>query len=431
MSRRRVVITGMGMVAPLGLTYEENWQAILEGRSGIAPIRHFEARTFPTTFAAQVPAFELADYCDSADDFAHSPCNVRFALAASRQAWDHAGFGADASSLDRERFGIYLASGEGPIDFDAFTRSMVPACAEGQVDVPTYFAEGMTLYDAITELEQEPGRSAAHLARVFDARGMNANTLTACAASTQAVGEATMAIRRGDADVMMSGGTHSMIHPLGVMGFNLLTALATEPKDDPAKSSRPFDRNRQGFVLGEGSSILILEELEHALARGATIHAEILGYGASADAYRMTDIHPEARGPLACLQLTAQDAGVSADEIDYVNAHGTSTVENDKIETRALKRFFGDRAAKVPVSSIKSSMGHLIAAAGATELIATVLAIRDQMLPPTINYETPDEGLDLDYVPNEARAAKVVTALSESFGFGGQNNALILRHYAP
>jgi len=239
-----------------------------------------------------------------------------------------------------------------------------------------------------------------------------------------------MAIRRGDADVMISGGTHSMIHPLGVMGFNLLTAIATEPRDRPEKASCPFDRKRSGFVLGEGASILILEDLDHARARGATIHAELIGYGSSADAYRMTDIHPEGRGPLACLRAAATDAGVSADDIDYVNAHGTSTQENDKIETLTMKLFFGERAPRVPISSIKSSIGHLIAAAGATELIACVLAIRDQMLPPTINYEDPDEGLDLDYVPNEARPAKVETALSESFGFGGQNNALIVRRYA-
>ena len=417
------------MVAPLGLTAEENWRQMLAGKSGIGPIRHFDASTFPTTFAAQVPDFDLSDYCDGAEAFAKSPCNVRFAIAAARQAYDDSGL--TPGNVDPVRRGVYLASGEGPIDFPAFVRSMSAAIENGPMDPSAYFQAGLKYYDPITELEQQPGRSAAHLARLYNAQGINRNTLTACAASTQAIGEATMALRRGDADVMISGGTHSMIHPLGVMGFNLLTAIATEPRDHPEKASCPFDRKRSGFVLGEGSSILILEELEHALARGAAIHAEVIGYGTSADAYRMTDIHPEGRGPLACLAAAAADAGISPDEIDYVNAHGTSTKENDKIETLTLKLFFGDRAPSVPVSSIKSSVGHLIAAAGATELITCVLAIRDQMLPPTINYEDPDEGLDLDYVPNTARTAKVETALSESFGFGGQNNAVIVRRYAP
>jgi len=429
MNSRRVVITGMGMVAPLGLTVEENWRNILAGKSGISPIRRFDARTFPTTFAAQVPDFDLGDYCDRPEEFAKSPCNVRFAVAAARQAYDHSGL--QPGDVRGERLGVYLASGEGPMDFPAFVKSLAAACTDGAIDLAAYAREGLRNYDAIVELEQQPGRSAAHLARLYGALGPNCNILTACAASTQAIGESLMVVRRGDVDVMITGGTHSMIHPLGVMGFNLLTAIATEPRDRPEKASCPFDRKRSGFVLGEGSSILILEALDHARARGATIHAEIVGYGSSADAYRMTDIHPEGRGPLACLQAAIADAGISADDIDYVNAHGTSTQENDKIETLTMKLFFGDRAPKVPISSIKSSVGHLIAAAGATELIACVLAIRDQMLPPTINYEDPDEGLDLDYVPNQARPAKVETALSESFGFGGQNNALVVRRFGP
>lgn len=428
--RRRVVITGMGMVAPLGLSVEENWRNLLAGKSGARPIRHFDARTFPTTFASQVPEFRLADYCDRPEEFARSPCNVRFAVAAARQAWDDSGL--KGRDVEPERLGVYIGSGEGPIDFHAFIRTVRSSLKDGAIDPAAYFRDGLKNYDGIVELEQQPGRTASHLARLYNALGPNMNTLTACAASTQAIGEATMMIRRGEADAMISGGTHSMIHPLGVMGFNLLTAIATEPRDAPEKASCPFDRKRSGFVLGEGSSILILEELERARARGATIHAEIIGYGSSADAYRMTDIHPEGRGPLACLRAAVADAGISPEEIDYVNAHGTSTKENDKIETLTLKLFFGEeQARKVPVSSIKSSLGHLIAAAGATELIACVLAIRDQMLPPTINYQDPDEGLDLDYVPNKARPAKVDVAMSESFGFGGQNDALIVRRCVP
>jgi len=429
MSRRRVVITGIGMVAPLGLTVEENWQGMLAGRSGAAPIRHFDARTFPTTFACQVPPFDLGDYCDHPEDFAQCTSNARFAIAASRQAYDQSGLAA--AKFDRERFGIYMASGEGSTDFPAFTRTVFQSIKDGAVDPSLYYACGMKNYNGFRELEQEPGRVAVHLARLYQALGPNSNSLTACAASTQAIGEATMLLRRGDADVMLTGGSHSMIHPLGVMGFNLLTALATEPRDEPTRASRPFDRHRSGFVLGEGSTMLVLEGLDHALARKAAILGEIIGFGSSADAYRMTDIHPEGRGPLACLEAAVADAGIDRRQIDYVNAHGTSTKENDKIETLTLKRFFGDHARNVPVSSIKSSMGHLIAAAGATELVACVLAIRDQILPPTINYRDPDDDLDLDYVPNTARKAKVEIALSESFGFGGQNNALIVRRYQP
>lgn len=417
----------MGTIGPLGLTVEENWRNILAGTSGVRPIRRFDAATFPTTFAAEAPEFDLADYTDRPEQFARSPINVRFALAATRMAWQDSGL-ADGA-FDPERLGVYMASGEGPCDFQTFISTLNAVWTGDEIDVPAYYHTGMQNYDGIVELEQEPGRTAVHLARLYNARGPNANTLTACAASTQAIGEAVSAIRRGEADLMLSGGAHSMITPLGVMGFNLLTAIATEPKDHPEKASRPFDRNRSGFVLGEGSSMLVLEELEHARARGATIHAELIGYGSSADAYRMTDIHPEGRGPVACLEATLADAGISRDEIDYVNAHGTSTTENDKIETLSLKRFFGERAYDVPVSSIKGSIGHLIAAAGATELIACVLAIRDRVLPPTINYEEPDEGLDLDYVPNQARPADVNICLSESFGFGGQNDALIVRRW--
>ena len=417
----------MGMVAPLGLTVEENWQGLIAGSSGVSPTRKFDAGTFPTTFSAQVPQFDLADYCDRPEDFARSGDNVKFAVAAARMAYDDSGLTPGA--VDAERFGVYLGSGEGPADFFAFIRSLAAGLTDGEIDTNAYYVAGLKNYDPLNEWEQEPGRSAAHLARLYGALGPNCNTLTACAASTQAIGEAVMTIRRGDADVMISGGTHTMIQPFGVMGFNLLTAIATEPKDHPEKASCPFDRKRSGFILGEGSSILILEELQQALSRGAKIHGEIIGYGSSADAYRMTDIHPEGRGPVACLEAAIADAGISKAEIDYVSAHGTSTTENDKVETLSLKKFFGERAHQVPVSSIKSSIGHLIAAAGATELITCVLAIRDQILPPTINYEDPDEGLDLDYVPNTSRTAKVETCLSESFGFGGQNDALVVRRY--
>ncbi len=265
---------------------------------------------------------------------------------------------------------------------------------------------------------------AGHLAGMFNAQGPNINCLTACAASSQAVGEATELIRQGDADAMISGGSHSMIHPFGVTGFNLLTALSTR-NDEPTKASRPFDRTRDGFVLGEGAAMVVLEDLDHAKRRGATIYGEILGYGSTADAYRITDIHPEGRGAIRCMQLALENAGLNPSDIGYVNAHGTSTSVNDRVETVACKQVFGEQTCP-PVSSTKSMMGHLIAAAGVTELLVCMLAIRDNVLPPTINYELPDPDCDLDYVPNEARQADCRYALNNSFGFGGQNITLIV-----
>jgi 3-oxoacyl-[acyl-carrier-protein] synthase II len=271
--------------------------------------------------------------------------------------------------------------------------------------------------------------AAGHIAYQFKLAGPNFNTLTACAASTQAMGEATKLIRRGDAEVIVSGGTHSMIHPLGATGFNRLTALSTR-NDSCLTASRPFDRTRDGFVLGEGAAAVILEEYEHAKARGANILAEIVGYGSTADAFRITDIHEDGRGAIAAMKLAIKDAGLTVEDIDYISAHGTSTEENDKIETLAIRKLFGKRAKDVPISSMKSMLGHLIAAAGAVELITCVLAIRDGILPPTINYQTPDPNCDLDYVPNKPRKANLKTALSNSFGFGGQNDTLIVRAYS-
>jgi 3-oxoacyl-[acyl-carrier-protein] synthase II len=281
----------------------------------------------------------------------------------------------------------------------------------------------------IHEAEQEPGTASVHLAGAFGAKGPNANCLTACAASSQAIGEAYELIRRGNADVILSGGTHSMIHPFGITGFILLTALSTR-NDEPTRASRPFDRDRDGFILGEGAGMLLLEELDHALARGARIHGEIVGYGSTADAFRITDSHDEGRGAIACMKEALADARLSPGEIDYVNAHGTSTAVNDSVETLAIKRVFGETAYGLPISSTKSMMGHLIAAAGSVEAIVCLLAIRDGIIPPTINLENPDPECDLDYVPNGARRMPVEVTLSNSFGFGGQNITLILRRFS-
>jgi 3-oxoacyl-[acyl-carrier-protein] synthase II len=288
---------------------------------------------------------------------------------------------------------------------------------------------GLETLHPLAEVEQEPNMPAGHLAAMFDAQGPNLNCLTACAASSQAIGEAVEIVRRGEADVMLSGGCHSMIHPFGVTGFNLLTALSTR-NDEPTRASRPFDNDRDGFVLGEGAAMVVLEELEHAKKRGAKIHGEVIGYGSTADAYRITDTHPEGRGAASCITMALNDAGLGTHDIHYINAHGTSTDVNDKVETLAIKKVFGEHAYKIPVSSTKSMMGHLIAAAGATELIVCLLAIRDGLLPPTINYETPDPNCDLDYVPNKVREGKCDHALSNSFGFGGQNISLIVSRFA-
>jgi 3-oxoacyl-[acyl-carrier-protein] synthase II len=420
----------MGSVTPLGLTVEETWQNLLAGKSGIRPNRIFDAETFPTTYAAQVPDFDIARYVKNPADYARCGRNVRFAAAAAKMAVQDAGLAA--GGFDPVRTGIYLGSGEGTLDFFTLCESIAYGTGkDGKVSAAKFAEMGAQRYDGLRELEQEPNMAANHLAAEFGIAGPTYSCLTACAASTQAIGEAMDLLRTGELDVVMAGGTHSMIHPLGVTGFNLLTAIATEHKDEPWRASRPFDKNRAGFVLGEGSTIMILEPLERAKARGARIWAEMTGFGSSADAYRMTDIHPEGRGPAAAMRLALADAGVRPEEIDYISAHGTGTAENDKVETLSAKLVFGPHAYKVPMSSVKSTLGHLIAAAGATELMTCIMAIRDQILPPTMNLETPDPECDLDYVPNAARKAKVEVCLSNSFGFGGQNDSLVVRRFVP
>lgn len=423
--RRRVVITGIGAITPIGNDVETMWKSLQNSQSGIGPITHFDASHFPTTFAAEVKNFDLAKYVENAERFKHCGLNIRFAIGAARQAVDDSGI---SKNVDPARFGIYLGAGEGQQDFPRVMGLIAESQHNGQVDLEEFTRIGLQRLHAQQELEQEPNMPAGHLASIFDAQGPNLNCLTACAASSQAIGEATEIIRRGDADVMLSGGAHSMIHPFGVTGFNLLTALSTH-NNEPQRASRPFDRDRDGFVLGEGAGMVILEELEHAKKRGAKIYAELVGYGSTADAYRITDIHPEGRGAVACINMAMRDAKLNPEDIQYINAHGTSTEVNDKVETAAIRTSFGSAAYKTPVSSIKSMMGHLIAAAGSVEAITCLLSMRDGVLPPTINYETPDPECDLDYVPNVARQAPVTRTLSNSFGFGGQNCSLIFAKY--
>ena len=424
--RRRVVITGIGCITPLGVRVEQLWKNLMAGASGVGTTTVFDASRFPTKISAEVRDWDLSH--EGQDEKAWRFCgrHTRFAVGAAIQAMNDAGLAQGLA--EPTRLGVYLGSGEGQQDFDSFTSMMMAAIEGTTLDVAKFTKLGLETLHPLAEVEQEPNMPAGHLAGMFNAQGPNLNCLTACAASSQAIGEATEIVRRGDADVMLSGGTHSMIHPFGVTGFNLLPALSTR-NDEPIRESRPFDRDRDGFVLGEGAAMVVLEELEHAKKRGAHIHGELLGYGSTADAYRITDTHPEGRGAASCIKLAIQDAGIGFEEIGYINAHGTSTSVNDRVETIAIKKVFGPRAYKIPVSSTKSMMGHLIAAAGATELIVCLLAIRDGRLPPTINYEEPDPDCDLDYVPNKAREGKCTHALSNSFGFGGQNIALVVGRF--
>lgn len=421
--RRRVVVTGIGVINPMGNDVETMWGGLKAGKSGVGYTTIFDASNFPTKISAEIKNWDITKIGEDAETWKHRGRHTRFAAGAAKQAVTSSGI--LNHQFDPTRFGIYLGCGEGSQDFASFAKMMTAGLVSGEFDLSAFTRKGLEILDPLAEIEQEPNMPAGYLAGMFGAEGPNSNCLTACAASSQAVGEATELIRRGDADVMLSGGAHSMIHPFGVTGFNLLTALSTS-NDNPQKASRPFDRLRDGFVLGEGSGMVVLEEYEHARARGAHIYGEILGYGTTADAYRITDIHPEGRGAIACMKMALADAKVDPSAIQYVNAHGTSTTVNDRVETVSCRTVFGERAMQTPVSSTKSMMGHLIAAAGVTELIVCLLAIRDNVLPPTINYENPDPECDLDYIPNHAREAKCDFALNNSFGFGGQNITVVV-----
>ncbi len=430
----RVVITGMGIVCPLGNDVDTLWKNVLACKGGVAKNTIFDASAFPTTFDAEVRDYDFSKYTKNPLLHKHGNRGSVFAVGATAQACRQAGIDIEmdlpSDGIDRNKMGIYLGAGEGSVDNDVFFNAIAQAwdADKNQMDWSRWAAVAFGRMDPMRELEQEPNMPAAHIAMLTGARGPTKSCLTACAASTQSVGEAMMLIRRGDADIMIAGGAHSMIHPLGLTGFNRLTALSTR-NDSPETASRPFSASRDGFVLGEGSAILILESLTSAEKRGVKILAEVIGYGSSSDAFRVTDMHEEARGAIAAMTAALVDAGIGYKDVDYINTHGTSTAENDSIETRAIKAVFKEQAKNTPASSIKSMFGHLIAATGAAELITCVLAIRDNILPPTINLTDPDPELDLDYVPNEPRKATVNIAMNESFGFGGQNNVVIIKRY--
>ncbi len=370
--QRRVVVTGLGIVSPLGTGVEKNWQAILEGRSGIRKITRFATDGFASRIAGEVPDFKAEDFID-AKEIKKMDLFIQYALGAAAMAVEDSGLKIE---------------GEFP--------------------------------KVISNL------AAGHIAIRYGAKGVNWTPTSACASGTHAIGEAFHLIRRGMQDAVIAGGAESVITPLGVGGFASMKALSTR-NDEPERASRPFDKERDGFVVGEGSGVLILEEREQALKRGAKIYAEVIGYAANGDAYHMTAPSPEGEGAARCMRLALKDAGIAPSDIDYINAHGTSTEYNDANETTAIKTVFGEQVAKLAVSSTKSMTGHLLGAAGAVEGVYSVLALRDGMLPPTINYENPDPACDLDYVPNKPRKAAIEVALSNSFGFGGTNACAIFR----
>jgi len=435
----------MGWVTPLGADVASVWSKLLSGASAMGPITRFDAGTFATNFAAEVRSFELADFLDvEARRHTKAALGTKYALAAAAQAWVQSGLGtktgeATLAGLDPERVGVYLGAGEGAPYHDQLLNAAKDAYnAETRTPDAATFLQAMAATLPEEDYEQEPHMAVARLAAQFNARGPALNCMTACAASTQSVGEAAEILRRGDADVMIAGGSHSMIHPLGMTGFIRLTAMSTR-NDNPKTASRPFSRSRDGFVMGEGAGILTLETLEHARARGANILAEVAGYGSSADAYRITDIQPDGAGGAFCMRQALRQAGIDPTRPDksgrapvqYISAHGTGTQENDSTETRGVKSVFGDQAGRIPFSSIKSMMGHLIQAAGAVELITCVKAIETGWVPPTINLTEPDAECDLDYVPNVGREIEggVEVAISNGFGFGGQNDSICVRRF--
>ena len=413
-------------MTPLGATVDQIWQRLVGGQSGVGPLTLFDASNFPVQIAAEVHDWDLSAVGEDPRRWQHCPRQTAFAVGAAKMAVQMAhltGF-----PLDPLRFGVYLGCGEPFADFTRFTQSVCGATESGQYHPERFTETALRIFDPDTEREFEPQMPAAHLAAMFDARGPNANCVAACVSSAQAVGEATKIIRRGDADVMLAGGSHSTINPFGLTGFHRLSALST-CKGPPEKACRPFDRDRDGFVVGEGAAVFVLEHLERARRRNAEVWGEVTGYGSAQDAYRITDTHPAGRGTTAAIRHALNDAQLNPDEIDYFNAHGTGTVLNDKIETLAIKNVFGPHAYKIPVSSTKSMMGHATTASAAIEMAVCLMAIRFGIVPPTINYETPDPDCNLDYVPNAARDLSCTHVVSNSIGFGGQNAALIVSRF--
>ena len=409
---RRVVVTGVGALTPVGNTAEEFWASLKQGRSGIGPITKFDATDYPTRIAGEIRNFDEAKYIDKKESRRLDPY-LKYAIASSAMAVEDAAL--DPAKVDATRFGVLIGSGIGGIT----------TLIEGEeVRKTKGFDRVSPFVVPMLIVNMAPGLVSMR----FGAKGPNTSVVTACASGNHAIGDAARLIERGDADVMIAGGAEAIIVPITIAGFCSMKAMSTR-NDEPEKASRPFDAGRDGFVCGEGAGILILESLEHAVRRDARVYAEVVGYGMTADAHHMTAPDPEGDGATRAMQLALNDAGIAPSAIGYINAHGTSTPYNDKFETLAIKRVFGDDARRLAVSSTKSMTGHLLGAAGGIEAVATVLALHHGLLPPTINYETPDPECDLDYVPNQARKMDVEYAMSNAFGFGGTNATLAFRKY--
>jgi 3-oxoacyl-[acyl-carrier-protein] synthase II len=409
---RRVVVTGVGLVSPLGTGTDTNWAALCAGQSGIGPITRFDASQHSARIAGEVKGFDPLRFIEK-KDIKKMDVFIQLAIAASQFAMDDASLSITDDVAPRA--GVFIASGIG--GFSTIEREHKALLAGGPRRISPFFIPA-----AIINL------AAGQVSIRFGAKGPNSATCTACSASAHAIGDALEIIRRNDADVMIAGGSEAAITPMGVGGFAAMRALSTR-NDDPSTASRPFDLDRDGFVMGEGAGVIILEELEFARGRGAPIYAELVGYGMSADAFHITAPSEDGDGGMRVMRAALSDAGIAPEQVDYINAHGTSTPYNDKLETLAIKRLFGEHARKLAISSTKSMTGHLLGAAGGLEAGITSLAIRHQVAPPTINYRTPDPECDLDYVPNQKRQAKIEYALSNSFGFGGTNGALLFRRF--
>ena len=409
---RRVVITGIGLVSPLGIGTKKNWDALLKGKSGVSRIFRFDVSDYTSKIAGQVPDFNPLDFLDKKES-RKMDLFIQFAYAAAEIAVKDSGI--DPASLRGEKTGVYIGSGIGGIGIIEDTHKRLLEKGPGRV----------TPFFLISSIINE---ASGQISIKYGAMGPNSATATACSTSTHAIGDSFRIIARGDADVMISGGAEAPVTPLGVAGFCAMRALSVR-NDEPEKASRPFDAERDGFIVSEGAGIVIMEELGAALKRGASIYAEVVGYGMSADAYHVTAPSLDGKGAVLCMSKAIADGGIDPEEINYINAHGTSTPYNDKIETLAIKKVFGDHAYKVGVNSTKSMTGHLLGAAGGLEAGFSALCLKDQIMPPTINYENPDPECDLDYVPNKARPAEVQYALTNSFGFGGTNSSLVLKRY--
>lgn len=411
MNRRRVVVTGIGAVTPLGNDAETTWKGIIEGKSGVGPLTRLNADEYPAKVAAEVKDFNAETFIDKKDArkmdrFTH------YAVASALMAVKDANL--TINEENSHRVGVWIGSGIGGME--TFENQFEMFQKRGYKRVSPFFVPMMI-----------PDMATGQVSITLGARGFNSCTVTACATGTNSIGDAFKVIQRGDADVMVTGGAEAPITRMAVAGFCANTALSTNP--DPKTASRPFDKNRDGFVIGEGAGIVILEELEHALSRGAKIYAEIVGYGATGDAYHITAPAPGGEGGARAMKMAIEDAGLRPEDIDYINAHGTSTEYNDKFETMAVKDVFREHAYKVAMSSTKSMTGHLLGAAGAVEAIITVRAIQESILPPTMNYETPDPECDLDYVVNAARPKEINAAMSNSLGFGGHNATIVFKKY--